>query len=503
MNNNDGGENQEQKTGALAQQIDRVLFGFLFLMVLCAPHSIAATQTAWVLTFLVWVVRLCVRPCPMLHRTPVDIFFVLIFLFTFLSAVFSYSPHISFPLLRGVLQCTIVFLIAQNVFASRHLRILALTLVLSCTVNVFYSFAERVVGRGVKIEGLKETSPLYVGGVRSGDTLLEVNGQKLHSFDELYNALSSSGSEPAKIKIYRYEYVTTFDVECGKFLDGQSQLEKVGISSWSRGRDWRAAGFYGHYTTYSEVLQLILSLSVGLFIALEKKLSWQGVLLAVVVISQGISLLMTVTRASWLAFLISAFVIVLTGASRRTILILAVIALVVVPAGLFLLQQKRNVGFFDSKDNSTTYRGTVWREGFSLLISKPRHWFVGVGMNSLKEHWREWGLFDNGKLPMGHMHSTYLQLGLERGFPALLVWLALIFVYGRMLFRLARSQSVKGWIERGIILGALGGLVGFMTSAIVHYNWGDSEVVMVFYIIMGFCLVIERKSKLETEEIQA
>jgi len=26
----------------------------------------------------------------------------------------------------------------------------------------------------------------------------------------------------------------------------------------------------------------------------------------------------------------------------------------------------------------------------------------------------------------------------------------------------------------------------------VHYNWGDSEVVMIFYLIMGFSLVVER-----------
>jgi uncharacterized membrane protein YuzA (DUF378 family) len=45
---------------------------------------------------------------------------------------------------------------------------------------------------------------------------------------------------------------------------------------------------------------------------------------------------------------------------------------------------------------------------------------------------------------------------------------------------------------RGVALGALGGLVGFFTSGLVHYNWGDSEVVMVFYFIMGLSLVVQR-----------
>src|SRR5437016_2168367 len=37
------------------------------------------------------------------------------------------------------------------------------------------------------------------------------------------------------------------------------------------------------------------------------------------------------------------------------------------------------------------------------------------------------------------------------------------------------------WIDRRIVLGALSGLAGFFAGDLVHYNWGDSEVVMVFY----------------------
>lgn len=44
------------------------------------------------------------------------------------------------------------------------------------------------------------------------------------------------------------------------------------------------------------------------------------------------------------------------------------------------------------------------------------------------------------------------------------------------------------------MLGALGGLAGFFASGLVHYNFGDSEVAMIFYFIMGLCLVVERES---------
>jgi predicted permease len=66
-----------------------------------------------------------------------------------------------------------------------------------------------------------------------------------------------------------------------------------------------------------------------------------------------------------------------------------------------------------------------------------------------------------------------------------------------MLWRLIRekTQDDTDNFSRGLALGALGGTIGFFTSGLVHYNWGDSEVVTVFYFIMGLCLVVERTNQ--------
>jgi uncharacterized membrane protein YuzA (DUF378 family) len=63
-----------------------------------------------------------------------------------------------------------------------------------------------------------------------------------------------------------------------------------------------------------------------------------------------------------------------------------------------------------------------------------------------------------------------------------------------MLWRIQRRAGIED-IARGVALGALGGAIGFFTSGLVHYNWGDSEVVTVFYFIMGLCLVVERTNQ--------
>lgn len=490
--------------------LERGILFWLFAFAVFAPHSIAATQIAWLCGMLFWVLRFIFRPRPLLFRTPVDYALFGFFILTGLTAFLSYEPLVSVGKLRAASLFTIIYLVAENIPSARIVRLLALTLVASSMVNVVYTVGERAVGRGVKVAGVSQASPLFVAGIRDGDTLLEVDGQKLRNPEQLVAALEPMPSfqTPARVKLYRFEWIPTFTIRRGDLLPGKTALEQLGIASWSHGRDWRAMGFYGHYVTYAEALQLIISLALGLFICLPRKRSLNGLLLAIAVAGLGIALLLTVTRATWLAFLVSALIMLLLGASRRAILIVTACALPLILGGLFLLHQKRNVGFFDQKDDSIRWRETVQREGLHLLLSKPRHLLIGVGMDSIKSHWRAWGLFDNGRLPMGHMHSNLLQLALERGVPALLLWLVLLFIYARMLWRTFRrlGRSIYGgqentgdtgqWIDRGILLGALGGLAGFFTSGLVHYNWGDSEVVMIFYFIMGLSLVLERQSRL-------
>ncbi len=222
-----------------------------------------------------------------------------------------------------------------------------------------------------------------------------------------------------------------------------------------------------------------------------------------------LALLLTVTRASQLAFMISAFAIVLLGGNRKIILILAAIALPLIIGGLIFLQTSRNVGFFDSKDNSTTWRETVWREGFDLWTQNPRHFIVGVGMDSQKRFAKQWHLFDDGRLPAGHFHNTPLQLVVERGFPALLLWLWILFVYAKMLicgiqnskFKIQNSEkdfalsTQHSTLAAGVLLGCFGGMIGFFTSGTVHYNLGDSEVAMIFFLLMGLAITISQRDK--------
>ena len=484
----------------ISTALERATIGCLFLIALFAPHSIAVTQAAWLLGMVFWLARFAVYPRPVLFRSPVDYALLGFFILSGISGIFSYTPLMSIGKLRAASLFTIVYLVAQNVRSLRLVRLLALTLIASCMINVFLTAGQLAIGKGVKVQGVAATSPLAKAvfhtktvnkptPIVNGDTIWQVDGQRVGSPEELAAALAA-GTSTAKVRIYRVEWMPELEVPRGELLPGTNSLDQLGISGWSRGRDWRATGFYNHWVTYSEVLQLIASLALGIFLALKRKMNVTGVLLLAALAGLIFALGMTVTRASWAGFAVSAAAMLLLTSSRRTILIVAACALPFVLASLVFLQQKRSIRFFDKSDQSTSWRETVWEEGFTLLVSKPRHLIFGVGMDSIKWHWHEWGLFDNGRIPIGHMHSNLLQIAVERGLPALIVWLILLGVYIRMLWRIQRRAGIEE-LPRGVVTGALGGTIGFFTSGLVHYNWGDSEVVTVFYFIMGLCLVVE------------
>jgi O-antigen ligase len=497
----------------LAAWLERLAFVFLVLMVLAAPHSIAVTQTAWILGMIFWIARFFLRPRPKLRWTFLAAPIFTLFGWTIISAIFSYAPDISFGKLKSAALFLIFFFAFNNLRTGKSARLLASALIVSCMVSVLWMPLERVIGRGVKIQNVDVEGPLYKAGFHEGDSIFAAEGKRVNNPADIIETIETRGK--AEIKYYRNGHYWQFDVTKESLLQGSTPLEKLGVGSWSKSRSWRSSGFYGHYATYAEVLLLIGSLTLGILVACfgtpARKLggaqshpvsslenprkptiyvSWISVLLFFCVAMISVALVLTITRASQGSFVIAAFLMVLFGGGRRLLIALTVISIPVVAAGLIFLQQTRGMDSIDSSDESASWRQTVYREGFELWTKNPRNFIVGVGMDSIKRYKDDWKLFDNGRLPTGHFHSTPLQLLVERGLPALLLWLWLFGLYVLKLFRFVRLNAFSNWQEKGIVLGAFGGVCGFLISSTVHYNYGDGEVVMVLYLIMAMAITI-------------
>lgn len=473
--------------------LDRAITASLFLLALAAPLSIAGTQIAWSFGLLFWILR-AVFVRPKWSKSGFDLAVIAFVGLTILSSFLSYEPAVSLGKLVGVSLVTIVYLVSQNV-RETTVRWLAAMLLVSGAFSAVWVIGNFVVGKNLTVDRLAATSVLLAAGVQDGDTVLSANGIPVNVPEDIARIVDSAPpTDAVNLRVYRRELFFEYQLRAASIPAAATAAERLGILEFSRGRDTRAAGFFSHYTTYAEAIQLIMSLAFGLLVALPgSAFARNRLIFAAIVTAFCIALFLTVTRASWAGFALSAAIIVIIGATRKTVLICAAVAIPLVVAGLFYLQQKRNVAFIDTKDGSTTWRMTVWREAVGVLASSPRHLAVGVGMDSIKTRWPEWRMFDNGNLPMGHMHSTPLQIVFERGIPALVAWIAWMYFYLRMLWRSMRDGTLD-WPERGLILGCFGGTAGFLASGLVHNNWGDSEVVMIFYLLMGLALALGRSS---------
>src|SRR6185295_9153036 len=198
--------------------LERAVVGCLFIIAVFAPHSIAVTQAAWLLGMAFWLAR----RRPSFFRSPVDYALLGFFIISGISSIFSYSAVVSIGKMRAASLFTIVYLISQNAGSLRLVRVLALALIGSCMINVLLTAGQLAIGKGVKVDGVANDSPLAKAVFRTrtvtqptpivnGDTIWEVDGSPVGTPEELARALAS-GTPTAKVRIYRVEWMPELEI---------------------------------------------------------------------------------------------------------------------------------------------------------------------------------------------------------------------------------------------------------------------------------------------------
>ena len=74
----------------------------------------------------------------------------------------------------------------------------------------------------------------------------------------------------------------------------------------------------------------------------------------------------------------------------------------------------------------------------------------------------------------------------------LALWLWMMILFWLTTARAERRAADLGDTNHyGILLGTLGALTGFLMSSLVNYNYGDAEVAMLFWFLMGIALTTD------------
>jgi hypothetical protein len=465
------------------------LTGFALYAVF-APHSVAGAEIAISIAAVGWLLRTVAIRRTGLQRTEFDLPIILFLLFTLISSLVSQEPDISIAKLKSS-WIPFVFYLTQAVITRRAVVTLVSLLILSGIAGTVFSLYDLARGRGVVVESLTENSPFRSLDVKPGDTIWRIEGRRIQSAAEIDDMLKNvpPGKHIVISLITQGEHVERPGlVMTSEILEQPSPGGVFGSRSSHR---FRASGWTRHYETYSELLQMIAQLALGLALANLRNHGtnkrFQLAAAACVLLSLGIAL--TAMRTVLIAFAIGAALSVWRSLAGRARLVLSIGIVLTLAAGSFFVWRTRAQNALALADASSSLRLQVARIGVARIWQHP---IFGHGMDSVHRHWNEWGF--PGK-DMVHLHSTLLQIAFDRGLPALVVWLWLMVTFWIAAARAElASRDSSDTNRNGILLGVLGALTGFFVSSLVNYNYGDAEVALLFWWLMGVMVSLRRES---------
>jgi O-antigen ligase len=116
------------------------------------------------------------------------------------------------------------------------------------------------------------------------------------------------------------------------------------------------------------------------------------------------------------------------------------------------------------------------REGAHMIRNHP---LVGIGPNMVQPLYAEYRDPDAVNAVNPHLHNVPVQIAAERGLPALAVWLW--FIAGLVV---ALAKQLREKQLRFLAAAGLAAVVSMLAAGMFEYNFGDSEFLMLFLILV-------------------
>jgi hypothetical protein len=471
------------------QYLDYAIFGFLALFAIALPHSIKGAERAWKIALVLWLLKLAIdrlRPYKQPLALPLLVYVVL----SAISTMLSPEPWLSWDRMKLVCLVLAGVVVAQNLKKVSQVRWLVILLVLSGFAAALYTGWQYTYGVGVELREFPAASRLADIGFVQNDIVTSFNGRSVHTQEQLIQAVVQAPPS-AKVSV---EYMRGLGFHISRLTATPQDFLSSGIGTSAvklgRGKPIRAQGTLGHYVVFAEMLMQVGCMAWALLLSLgQRERAWQA-LFAVAFAGIVAALLVTGTRAAVAGLVLGCFLSLLILAARKT-RFFAIAALIVIVAGATVwIQHTRQTKWVDSTDISTHFRVLMWEDGLRLIRQHP--WF-GVGMETVRVHYREWNIRAFMQYNVrSHFHSTYVQIAVERGVPALLAWLWFCIAYGAFLWRLIQRMRLRSEFACAIAVGAMAGFLAFCFTSFFHYNLGEEPLAMMFYFYFGLAIAMDR-----------
>lgn len=278
----------------------------------------------------------------------------------------------------------------------------------------------------------------------------------------------------------------------------------------------RVYGFFSLPITFGEC-QAMAALVVITWFCADKHSKKTYLLLAISLVCIISSLIMSYTRGAWIGFLFG-FLSLIVRFPKKLLPVSVILALVLAIAAsnvpmfrerLESMSISENLKAFNTKKveaqdgtgnieaaiGSSFRRLRNWQLGFTIVKQFP---IFGVGMNNVK-HWyiKKATKFEReNNFIFGHQHSDYMQVLVMTGLFGLTIFFW--FIVSTAKFLIESSDTIDGGWQEKISRGGIAIFFCFLATGLTEYSWGDEEVAMLAFFLMGVIsnpVVIDKKSE--------
>jgi O-antigen ligase len=241
----------------------------------------------------------------------------------------------------------------------------------------------------------------------------------------------------------------------------------------------RPRGTLGHYMTYSGTLMLVIGVAASRLVFGSRDRVWPALVMPALVVA----LSLTLTRSAWVGACAAVGVLFILKDFR-------LLGLLPVVAALFFAfapdsVTNRMVSMFDLRDPSNRDRLAMARTGTAMVADYP---LTGVGPAMIPKLYAQYRDPDAVQATNPHLHNVPLQIAAERGLPALAIWIAFVAILVYRLFLLFRSER-----EPTLAAAGLASIVAMLSAGLFEYNFGDSEFLMLFLVLITLPFAAARR----------
>jgi O-antigen ligase len=232
----------------------------------------------------------------------------------------------------------------------------------------------------------------------------------------------------------------------------------------------RPQGALTHYMTYSGVLMLVIAAAAARLVFGSRDRAWPALVMPALVVA----LALTLSRNAWVGACVAVGLLFVLKDFRLTALLPVAVALLFAfaPDGV----TARMVSMFDVQDPTNQDRLAMAEVGARMVAADP---LTGVGPNMVPRVYADYRPDYAVNASNPHLHNVPLQIAAERGLPALAVWCWFVAALAVALFRAFRTGR-----QPVLASGALAAVGAMLAAGMFEYNFGDSEFLMLFLVLV-------------------